>query len=134
LSGFFSYKKKQYGAFFCAVQTYNGYIFAKPIANTRSSTLVEAVRCMLKVYTPPLPFFSENKLIGAQDKNFQSTRQILFDGESGLRSKTVQEEIKKLFDIKVYADPYWKRSFAERAILEVKLRMAVHLDFEGKCQ
>jgi len=57
LSGFFSYKKKQYGAFFCAVQTYNGYIFAKPIANTRSSTLVEAVRCMLKVYTPPSLFF-----------------------------------------------------------------------------
>lgn len=67
-----------------------------------------------------------------QDKNFETTRQLLFDGESALKSKQVQAQIRKRFNIKIHAEPYWKRSFAERAILEVKLRMAIHLDMEGK--
>ena len=67
-----------------------------------------------------------------QDKNFETTCQLLFDGESALKSKQVQAQIRKRFNIKIHAEPYWKRSFAERAILEVKLRMAIHLDMEGK--
>ena len=67
-----------------------------------------------------------------QDKNFETTRQLLFDGESALKFKQVQAQIRKRFNIKIHAEPYWKRSFAERAILEVKLRMAIHLDMEGK--
>ena len=67
-----------------------------------------------------------------QDKNFETTRQLLFDGESALKLKKVQEEIRKRFNIKIHAEPYWKRSFAERAILEVKLRMSIHLDLQGK--
>ena len=66
-----------------------------------------------------------------QDKNFETTRQLLFDGESALKSKKVQEEIRRRFDIKIHAEPYWKRSMAERAIYELKLRMSIHLDFEG---
>jgi len=58
-----------------------------------------------------------------QDKNFETTRQLLFDGESALKLKKVQEEIRKRFNIKIHAEPYWKRSFAERAIL-------VRLSFE----
>jgi hypothetical protein len=60
------------------------------------------------------------------------TKHILFDGESALRSKVAQEKIKKALDITVYADPYWKRSLAERYIREVKLRMVILLDMKGK--
>ena len=64
-------------------------------------------------------------------REFQDTRTLLFDGESGLRSKSVQRDILKQLKITVHAEPLWKRAMAERAIREIKLRMAVHLDFEG---
>jgi len=67
-----------------------------------------------------------------QDREFRDTAFLLFDGESGLRSKDVQEKIYQKCNIIVYADPLWKRSLAERAIREIKLRMAIHLDFQGK--
>ena len=47
--GFFYYKKKKYGAFFCAVQTYTGFVYAAPIKNLKNETLFDAVRAMSKV-------------------------------------------------------------------------------------
>jgi hypothetical protein len=67
-----------------------------------------------------------------QVREFQKVRTLLFDGESGLRSATVQRDILKNIGIKVHAEPYWKRSLAEQMIREIKLRMAIHLDFNGK--
>jgi hypothetical protein len=66
-----------------------------------------------------------------QVREFQKTRTLLFDGESALRSASVQRNILNTVGIKVHAEPFWKRSMAERAIAEVKLRMAIHLDFKG---
>ena len=67
-----------------------------------------------------------------QVREFQKIKTLLFDGESALRSSAAQRDIKNKLGITVHADPYWKRSFAERAIYEIKLRMAIHLDFKGK--
>ena len=47
--GFFSYKNKKYGIFFCAVQTFTRRVFALAIRNTKSDTLVKAIGSMLKV-------------------------------------------------------------------------------------
>lgn len=55
----------------------------------------------------------------------------MFDGESGLRSKKIQKEIFDKYKIKVHAEPHYKRNMAERAIREVKLRMALLLDIKG---
>jgi hypothetical protein len=66
-----------------------------------------------------------------QVREFQKVRTLLFDGESALRSPAVQKEIQNKLKIKIHADPYWKRSMAERAIGEIKLRTAIHLDFHG---
>jgi hypothetical protein len=55
---------------------------------------------------------------------------LLFDGESGLRSKKTQNIIAEKFKIKVHAEPFYKRNMAERAIREIKLRMAILLDLE----
>jgi hypothetical protein len=60
------------------------------------------------------------------------TRTLLFDGETALRSKKVQHEILKKCNIKIHAEPYYKRNMAERAIKEVKLRIALLLDIEKK--
>lgn len=59
------------------------------------------------------------------------TRTLLFDGESGLRSKKNQKQIYNEFKIKIHAEPFFKRNMAERAIKEIKLRMAILLDNEG---
>jgi hypothetical protein len=55
----------------------------------------------------------------------------LFDGESGLRSIKSQKTIFDKFQIKVHAEPFFKRNMAERAIKEIKLRIAILLDIEG---
>ena len=55
----------------------------------------------------------------------------MFDGESSLRSKKAQQIIYDKFKIKCHADPFFKRNMVERAIKEVKLRMAILLDIEG---
>ena len=47
--GFFHYKGKQYGQFFCAVQTFTKKIFILPIKNLKSESLIEAIRAMIKV-------------------------------------------------------------------------------------
>jgi hypothetical protein len=52
-SGFFNYKNKKYGAFFCAVQTFNKTVFAIPIKDLKSDTLFKAVETMSKVTPPP---------------------------------------------------------------------------------
>ena len=57
-----------------------------------------------------------------QVREFQKVRTLLFDGESALRSPAVQKEILSKLKIKIHAEPYWKRSMAERAIGEIKLR------------
>ncbi len=54
---------------------------------------------------------------------------LLFDGESGLRSKA-QNIIADKFNIKVHAEAFYKRNMAERTICEIKLRMAILLDLE----
>jgi len=54
-SGFFSHNNKKFGAFFCAVQTFNGYLFAIPIKNLKVDTLFKAVEAMSKVLPPPSP-------------------------------------------------------------------------------
>jgi hypothetical protein len=60
------------------------------------------------------------------------TRTLLFDGETALRSKNVQNELFKKLNLKVHAEPYYKRNMAERAIKEIKLRIALLLDIEKK--
>jgi hypothetical protein len=55
---------------------------------------------------------------------------LLFDGESGLRSKKAQNIISDKFNIKIHAEAFYKRNMAERAIREIKLRMAIYLDIE----
>ena len=67
-----------------------------------------------------------------QVREFQKIRTLLFDGESALRSPTVQRDILNKLKIKIHAEPFWKRSMAERAIGEIKIRMAIHLGFKGK--
>lgn len=67
-----------------------------------------------------------------QVKEFTTTKTILFDGESGLRSKNVQKEIYHRFKIKIHAEPYFKRNMAERGIREIKLRLALLLSLESK--
>lgn len=60
--GFFSYKKKRYGAFFLAVQTYSRRIFVAPIANTKAESIYKAIGLMLKVTWLTAPFwFAKNK-------------------------------------------------------------------------
>jgi len=66
------------------------------------------------------------------DRDFESTRTLLFDGESALRSRKAQNEIYDKLGITVRADAFFKRAIAERSIREIKLRMAIHLDFEGR--
>jgi len=66
-----------------------------------------------------------------QSRDFKATRTILFDGESGLRSKNVQKIIWDQFQIKIHAEPLFHRHMVERAIREIKLRMALLLDLEG---
>jgi hypothetical protein len=59
------------------------------------------------------------------------TKTLLFDGESALRSKKIQNEIFQKHKLKIHAEPYYKRNMAERAIKEIKLRMSLLLDLEG---
>ena len=54
----------------------------------------------------------------------------MFDGETSLRSTAVQARIKKELNINVQAKAFYKRNLAERAIREIKLRMALLLSFK----
>ena len=47
-------------------------------------------------------------------------------------SKTTQAELQNRFNLTVYAQAQFKRPLAERAVKEVKLRLAIALDLAGK--
>jgi hypothetical protein len=66
----------------------------------------------------------------SQNKDFKLTTVLLFDGESGLRSKKSRSIIADKYNITVHAEAFYKRNMAERAIKEIKLRMAIQLDLE----
>lgn len=67
-----------------------------------------------------------------KEKEFKLTRTLLFDGESGLKSKKTQQEIFEKCQIKVHAEPFYKRNLVERFIREVKLRTAILCELKGK--
>lgn len=52
----------------------------------------------------------------AQDHNFRHARVLLFDGESGLKSKKAQQILYNKYKLVVHADSGVKRGMAERAI------------------
>lgn len=51
-----------------------------------------------------------------QDKHFVDISTLLFDGETGLKSKKAQHMVLDKYQIKLYADPGSKRNQAERYI------------------
>ncbi len=65
-----------------------------------------------------------------QNKNLKLTTVLLFEGESGLRSTKTQKIIAENYNITVHAEAFYKCNMAERAIKEIKLRMAIQLDLE----
>lgn len=92
------------------MQTYSKHIFACSIPNLKTTSLKSAIGTMIK------------------NKMFKNTRTLLFDGESGLRGKTVQQDIYDKFKIKIHAQPSFKRNMAERAVKEIKLRITLKLN------
>ena len=137
--GFFSYKKKRYGAFFLAVQTYSRRIFVAPIANTKAESIYKAIGLMLKVTWLASFWFAKNKKINdlevplflLQNKAFANTKKLLFDGESALKGAASQARVLKLFGLKLEAQPGFKRNSAERYVREFKTRTRIALDLEG---
>jgi len=47
-------------------------------------------------------------------------------------SKTTQAELRNRFNLTVYAQAQFKRPLAERAVKEIKIRLAIALDLAGK--
>ena len=68
----------------------------------------------------------------SKTRPFQHCKTLLFDGESGLKSKSSQNRIFVLYGIRVKAQAGWKRLSAERYIKEVKLRTALALELQGR--
>jgi hypothetical protein len=60
--GFFNYKNKKYGAFFCAVQTFSKTVFAIPIKDLKSDTLIKALEAMSKVLPLPPPLHHSQQI------------------------------------------------------------------------
>jgi len=58
-------------------------------------------------------------------------KKLLFDGESGLCSKQIQNDIYKKYKLKIHAEAYFKRNLVERMIKEIKIRLAIILSLEG---
>lgn len=108
--GFIFFKKKKYGMFFVAVNTFTRRIFCQAIKNNKSETLISALEAMMK------------------DKQFRLVKTLLFDGESGLKSKSAQKSILEKFQLKVHAEAGYKRTMVERTIREIKLRIALALE------
>jgi len=105
--GFFSYKKKRYGAFFPWLAA--PFWFAK---NKKINDL-------------------EVPLFLLQNKAFANTKKLLFDGESALKGAASQARVLKLFGLKLEAQPGFKRNSAERYVREFKTRTRIALDLEG---
>ncbi len=121
----FSFKKvfsDQYGAFFPVLfKFFTQNVFALPIKDfLKSDTLFKAVKN--NVYgTPPLSLVLPTDLKWCRCANFKKVRTLRFDSESALRSLVVKKENSFLKKIKVHAEPYWKKSMAERTIAEIKI-------------
>lgn len=49
-----------------------------------------------------------------------------------MKSKKAQQEIYEKFQIRVHAEPFYKRVYAERYIKEIKLRSAILCELKGK--
>lgn len=76
-------------------------------------------------------FFNKLKyFFYGQDRNFKHLKILLFDGESALKGATIQQQIEKEFNLKVFAQPGYKRVLAERYIREFKLRLFIALDIK----
>lgn len=71
-------------------------------------------------------------MISFQEPHFQHTKKLLFDGETALRSKTVQQQIMQQCGVQTHAEAGFRRNQAERAIKEVKIRMTVYCQSRGK--
>jgi|694.fasta_scaffold73994_3 hypothetical protein len=118
--GFFSYDNKSYGSFFLGVNTFTGKLFVTKISNNKMETLILAIGKMLKVRD----FFLSARMAttilirktNVQDHNFRHGRVLLFDGESGLKSKKAQQILYDKYKLVVHADSGVKRGMAERAI------------------
>jgi hypothetical protein len=111
--GFFSYKKKKYGIFFVAVNHFTRKLFACPIKNTKSKSIIDAIGLMKK------------------NRYFRQINTLLFDGESGLTSESAQRQLFSLYGIKLHAEAGYKRMLAERAVREIKIRTAILLELQG---
>jgi hypothetical protein len=74
-----------------------------------------------------------------QDRHFQNTSVLLFDGESAIASAKVAQLVSEKYGIKLLAQPRFKRMLAERMIREVKTtffccclyRVQILLYFQG---
>ena len=88
-----------------------------------------AITAMKKVHPPNIITLAMVKInIFLQEKEFSLTKKLLFDGETSLRSKSNQKTIKDTLNIDCFADPYFKRSMAERSVREFKTRMSIKLE------
>jgi len=112
--GFFYYNGKEYGQFFCAINTFTKRLFCIPIKNTKSESLMKAIELMKK------------------EKSFRYIHTLLFDGESGLRSKKIQNIILEKFNLTIHAESHYKRNLAERMVREIKLRTSILLNLKGQ--
>jgi len=66
-----------------------------------------------------------------QHKHFHYVNSLLFDGESSLASKKVQDTMFQQYELKIRADPGFKRTGAERAIREFKTRLRIALTLQS---
>jgi hypothetical protein len=66
-----------------------------------------------------------------QHKHFHYVNSLLFDGESSLASKKVQDTMFQQYQLKIRADPGFKRTGAERAIREFKTRLRIALTLQS---
>ena len=142
--GFFSLRRKKYGAFFLALQSFSRKLFVCPIANTKAASLYAAISLLLKVTggrTLGKGSLNNNGILNnvkffgwsEQQKDFRHTKKLLFDGESALKSTASQDRIFKQFGLRVEAQPGFKRNSAERYVKEFKLRTRVALYLAGRC-
>jgi len=129
--GFFKYKKKNYGAFFAAVNTFTKKVFAVPIRNSKAATLIEAIAAMKKVGCCHCQCCQRYPGSFLRIKGFRRINRLLFDGESSLASRHVQEKLRQQFNVEILAEAHFKRTMAERMIREIKLRTAIALDNQG---
>ena len=64
-------------------------------------------------------------------KPFNLIDKVLFDGETALRSAKTRAILEQNLNIKVHAEPFYKRSYAERGVAEFKKKMKLKLELTG---